>query len=93
MDLKNVETALTDINNIVSKIDPLVGVIGGLASLVIETARKARVDTTSFEEDMAKWEPNRAGLKSAIDEFRAKYPQAAPAPPTPPTPSSGSSGD
>jgi len=75
--LQSVEGTLIDLNRIIMQINPLIGVVGGLATLIIATARKAGVDTKPFEEEMARWETNREALRSAIDEFRAKYPEAS----------------
>lgn len=82
MDLNKIEDALTSMNRIVSQINPLIGVVGGLAALVIETARRAGVNTREFEDEMAQWDINRENLRTAIDEFNAKYPAEPTPPPT-----------
>lgn len=77
VDLQKIETGLAEVNAIVGQINPLIGVVGALATLVIHTARTAGVDpatVVAFEAVLADYQAKRAALGVALDEFHAKYP-------------------
>ena len=76
VDAKQIETVLADANTIVSQISPLVGVIEGLVTLAIATAKKIGQDTTTFEAAWAEYQGKRTDLAGAVDAFYAKYPEA-----------------
>jgi hypothetical protein len=72
-----VEQALLEANAIMAQFVPLIGVVGTTATLLVALAKKLGVDTKAFEDELANLDAQRAGLRSALDEFRAKYPATA----------------
>lgn len=74
MDMKKLESMLHDANGVMAQVSPLIGVIGGLAALAIQTAHRVGVDTTAFEAEIASFHTAREALGASIEEFRAKYP-------------------
>lgn len=75
-DLKGVEQTLESLNRIVTLVNPLAGVVGTLGRSLVTLLRKngQEAEAATLEAELTAVEAKRTALRSALDEFHAKYP-------------------
>jgi hypothetical protein len=77
VNVEKVDAALDQMNKTIGLVLPLVATVGGLARLLLSLAHKQGLDTKPFEDAIAELDAQKTELRSAIDEFRTKYPREA----------------
>jgi D-arabinose 1-dehydrogenase-like Zn-dependent alcohol dehydrogenase len=75
-DQNSAASALQDMNAIIGAIIPSIGLIGGLASVIIQLAKKNGIDVGTFEQEVVKYNTAQARVLTNYERFKAKYPTA-----------------